>query len=84
MCQIWRYQWVSKSFEELVCREFPGDLFGNFARGDIMGHITRNVTGEYFVYVLDIVTLKEARITLDIASNVCFLPLYSKMDFHTV
>jgi hypothetical protein len=69
--QIWRYEWASKSFERLVNREFPGDLFGNFARDDIMGHITRNVTGEYFVYVLDIVSLKEAKITIDIATSVC-------------
>jgi hypothetical protein len=67
MCQIWRYEWVSKSFERLVSRDF-------LCKSDIMGHITQNVTGEYFVYVLDIVTLKEAKITLDIAANVYISP----------
>jgi hypothetical protein len=74
MSQIWRYEWLSKSFERLVSREFSGDVFGNFARDDILGHITRNVTGEYFVYVLDIVTLREANITIDTPANVCVSP----------
>jgi hypothetical protein len=81
--QIWRYEWTSKAFERLVSREFPRDVFGNFARDNILGHITQNVTGEYFVYVLDIVTLKEAKITLDVAENVCNFPFLFQHESNT-
>lgn len=54
----------------VVQQDFDGEAVGNFARDDLIGFVARDESGEHFVYALNIVTLKEAKIIINLPGSV--------------